>query len=336
MLTKVMSFIGCNRVNEYNYEIKKINSIKNICQPPDLICDVSTFFNSTPLFEFVAKNTSINAATVPLYLTAYKTNSFSSTKIFHDIEYCINTGIKLLTLHLTPDVELLRLSKDRLVPITSRGGNIISKYCLTNSKLGNMYSDILEDIVFLTKENDVTISIGSTFRAANIFDSMDKVNILEIEKQLSIAQKIKSMGGKVIIEGPGHILLNNINYYANKINKFDINIMPLGPIISECNFGTDHIIAAIGAVQLGLKVNIEYIAAISKREHAGGIPSIKDSIEAIMSAKTAAYIINSNKNNIFNGDQDIVNQRINNTSCITSGKCARCGKLCPLTSYKGV
>lgn len=332
MITKVMCFVGCNTISDYDYEINKIKTISSFNYAPDMICDVSTFYGKIPLFEVIIKETCINAASVPIYITAQKNTRLSSSKVFNDIEYCIKSGVKMITLHLTPDVNLIQMSKNRYIPTTSRGGMIISKYGISNSKLGNIYSDILNDIIAISKENCVTLSIGSTFRGANIFDAMDDVNILEIRKQLAIAKSIKQQGCHVIIEGPGHISLNKLNQFADIINGNNINIMPLGPIISDNNLGADNIVASIGAVCLGLKVNIENIAAVSKKEHTGGIPSIDDTLEAITSARVAANIINMYRNANFIDDIEIIKLRMLNSSCTIEGKCTRCGNLCPLTT----
>lgn len=330
MQPRVMAFAGYNDKSEYIAQKKKILFLNQSEIFPDIICDVSTCFSQNHLWKIVVQETGFIAAAVPIYHTAACNTNISAASILSDFYDYAEGGVKIITIHPTPDERLIALSRSRDIPVTSRGGKIVIKSCLSQSWLGNVYADILDEIIHIALEYNITVSIGTTFRASNIFDSLDSVNIEEIKKQIYIANYIKNFGVNTILEGPGHIHLNKINDYAKLIKPSGIKIMPLGPIVCEYEIGNEHVSAAIGATALGMALDIENIAIVTPAEHSGGIPSVEDTLIAIKSAKMAAHIINLNKNNIDKIDKYNVSLRIKNKSCMNSGKCYRCGKFCPL------
>lgn len=330
MTPKVMTFVGCNKFNDIALERKKILTIAGSRYKPDIICDVSTFFHKISLVEIIANETNLLPATVPIYHTVFKNKRISAQSMFNSIAYSIKCGAKMLTLHLTPDKELAQLSKSRTVPTTSRGGNLILKYCLSDSVMGNLYDEIFDDIIDICLAKHVTISIGSTFRASNIFDALDSVNRAEISKQIYLAKKLKSQGINTIIEGPGHISPDKIKDFAALVSGENVKIMPLGPIISEYTLNSEHVIASIGATLLGMEIEIENIAAVTDAEHAGGIPTTHQTIVAIKAAKIAAHLISLSRDHDTTKDKEAIALRNKNKSCMQFGTCKRCGNICPL------
>ncbi len=204
----------------------------------------------------------------------------------------MEAGVGLVTIHPTPTLELYRLSQQRMIPFTSRGGGLVIKDIIRSGrKKGNVYIDILEHIVIAAKRTNTVISIGASFRPGCIYDSMDEVHISEIRQQLKIYNKLKDMGVGVIIEGPGHCRPRDIIKYTKLIRRSNAPIMTLGPMAIDSAVGQDHITGTIGATLLGLKGCANILATVTREEHTGGIPSLRSLIEAIKAYKVVCSII---------------------------------------------
>jgi phosphomethylpyrimidine synthase len=327
---RVLAFVGYNSPDEYRTQKDKIYALSSSEIRPDILCDVSTCSTKGHLWEIVAQDTEFLPAAVPIYATVEHNRALSAKSILSDIAKCAAGGIKLITIHATPDKRLVELSSKRIVPCTSRGGAVVIKYALTDSFLGNLYSDIIDEISCIAREYGITISIGSVFRGANVFDAMDDVNIEEIHKQISIASYLKQRNVEVIIEGPGHISLNKISAFSQILCPSGFKVMPLGPVVADDNCHCEHVAAAIGAVHLGMQVEIANLAVVTCAEHAGGIPTFDQTTSAIASAKLASRLISSYRENNHTDDYNVAVQRKANLSCTTSDDCVRCGLLCPL------
>ncbi len=229
----------------------------------------------------------------------------------------------------------MTLAQRRLVPWTSRGGAIVMKD-LTKRGLSqdNVYLRVLDDIIKVAFQGKTAISIGASFRSANIFDSMDQCQIEECTTQKKIADYIAERGVDVIIEGPGHSSPRKLIHAVKIYQEMGYPIMPLGPIPTDTAIGQDHISSAIGAVIMGMHNCVDIIAAVTREEHTGGIPTIESSLEAIRSAKIAAHIIDMNKLGDYTDDHKIALARAKNQTCVYGKKnsgCRRCADACPLT-----
>jgi phosphomethylpyrimidine synthase len=95
----------------------------------------------------------------------------------------------------------------------------------------------------------------------------------------------------------------------------------------------DHIAAAIGATLLGLAGAAHLLAAVTREEHSGGIPSTESTLEAVRAARVAAHVIDLDRLNASDLDDTIVNARAAHRTCVhgrTDPGCSRCGRACPL------
>jgi phosphomethylpyrimidine synthase len=181
--------------------------------------------------------------------------------------------------------------------------------------------------------NSVAISIGASFRSANIFDSLDDAQRKEIESQLAFARKIAESEVGVIIESPGHAKPIDIQNCAKLLASSEFPIMPLGPIPTDIAIGFDHVAAAIGASLMGIAGAAHILAAVTREEHTGEIPSIESTLEAVTTARIAAHIIDIHQLNAIESDFDIATKRAASHTCVSDKKtkgCSRCGTACPL------
>lgn len=328
----VNQLIGINKSNEYDADILKIDVWKEEETAPDIITDLSTIRleNRIPLWKVVVNKKNFIAATLPIYTVKDKRN-ITKSEIISIIQEQIEGGVGMITIHPTPSKELVDLAQKRITPVTSRGGKIVITDMILHSRKTNIYIESLDDIINICREYNSIISIGTSFRSANIIDSFDEVQIKEINEQIKIADYISNKGVGVIIESPGHANIENIKKICKLLNQTNYPVMPLGPVVTDIGIGLDHITSAIGATIMGLEGCVQIIAAMTREEHTGNVPSIESTVEAVKVAKLVAHIIDSNKNRNYSKDEYIARNR--KKSCVYGGdslECSRCSDFCPL------
>ena len=240
--------------------------------------------------------------------------------------------MRLITIHPTPSIDLLESSKKRLVSITSRGGAAVCIDMLKSNRKDNVYIQILDEIIKIANQYSVVLSVGSSFRSANIHDALDPTYYMELNKQIEIADYCYQRNVKVIIETPGHVSPQGINELCDYLDKSCQHpIMPLGPIPTDCAFEQDDLAASIGAVLMGTKGCADILSVVTRDEHLGGIPSKDSLIEAIKKYSVAKHIIDIYKTNDTSCDYNTALMRSERRSCIMEGDdCSRCAAICPL------
>lgn len=333
--TQVMSLIGISDLASRDNTYTLLSQL-NQNMPPDFIADLSILKlkkKETLWYKIIHESDSF-ATTLPCYYISNISNSIDKNELLDCALEQMEEGVKIMTIHLTPNKELYKLSKSRLVPCTSRGGNIVLQDLIQNDfTKPNVYLEILPELIKGAKENNTVLSIGSSFRSSNIFDSLDSVQNEEIKMQLEFADYIKNNGVNAIIETPGHASPRNIIKIATLFKDSNHPLMPLGPIITDTGIGLDHITSAIGATLMGMHSNVKIIAAVTEEEHTGNVPNDKAIITALKTAQLTAHILDMYKYEDYELDLKIAQNRANNKSCIYQANkegCTRCNRLCPL------
>ena len=332
--TALNVLIGANNEKQYLYELRKLLILDNSQLPISIVTDLSLHKRpGKELWRNIINNTRFIAGSVPVYQAVDVDKTISSKNLLNIIYDQVNCGVKLITIHPTPNYQLLKMSKGRLVPITSRGGAAVAMDMLIKQSTKNIYEQNLDEIIEMAKTYDVILSIGSSFRSANLKDAFDQTYIMELEKQIKIADYCKSSGVNVIIETPGHAAPQDVFSICNRLNLCcPYPIMPLGPMPTDCAFEQDDVAGSIGAVLMGTRGCADILSVVTREEHTGGIPSIESTVSAIKKYVVAKHIIDIYKLNDIKEDNNIAENRSKNHSCILGidEKCSRCGALCPL------
>lgn len=335
--TLVNCLIGFNDLGDYKYEVEKIDNILNLESKPDIISDLSTKKIKTKdsIWYKVANHTPFVSATLPIYLIENKRISIDKNELLEIIIEQMENGVGLITIHPTATKEIFEKAKNRMIPVTSRGGGIVIKDLIANDfSEDNIYLKILSEIIVHAQKNNVVLSLGTTFRSGNIFDCNDDAQKMELELQIKLANIISEYNVGVIIEAPGHARPSDIMKISSNLKKAGFPVMPLGPIPTDIATGMDHIAAAIGATLMGISGCVDIISAVTREEHTGGRPTVESITEAINTAKIAAHIIDIHNINDINMDMIVAENRAKNRTCIVGKEtkyCDRCNLLCPLS-----
>lgn len=335
--TLVMALVGASHPRQIEEQARKIRTLSDLTDGPEIISDLSIISpdNEPPLWQRVLRETSAAAACLPVYtVSRTRQGRIDPSELLDVAVEQMEGGVGLLTIHPTPSREIQELAAGRLVLCTSRGGGLIIADAESRSwKEENAYLKILPQLTAHARRNGTVLSLGASYRSANIFDSCDAAQVAEINVQTELAREIRSQGVGVIIESPGHARPRDIKRLAVLLRATGVPIMPLGPIPTDTAIGQDHISSAIGAALLGLEGCAHILAAVTREEHTGRIPSLESIIEAVAAARVAARVIDLNQLDDDEPDLAVANARSSGRTCVVgkrSGGCDRCAKTCPL------
>lgn len=333
--TALNLLLGFNTPAERELEYQKISQLNRYQNKINVITDLSTCRISIKesLWYHVLQNTDFIAALVPVYHCWIKGEGLNKSLLLESIIEAAENGVSLITIHPTPSRTLASLCKDRIIPITSRGGGMVLNDLILNNREINIYLELLPEIIEISVKHNMAISIGTSFRSASIIDSFDAAYQAELIEQIKIADYITAGGGTAIIETPGHASPHNITLICDYLNQSSsAPIMPLGPMPTDIGMELDDVAAAIGAVLMGTNHCADLLSIVTSIEHTGGLPDIQTLLKAVDIYTLAKHIIDISKINDCKDDKNISEQRRSFCSCISDNQsiCTRCSEYCPL------
>jgi phosphomethylpyrimidine synthase len=173
--------------------------------------------------------------------------------------------------------------------LVSRGGAFMTAWMLHNEKENPLYSEF-DYLVEILKEHEVTLSFGNGMGAGAVHDATDRAQIQELLINAELADKAHAEGVQAIIEGPGHIPIDEIETNV-VLQKRVTNRKPfymLGPLVTDIAPGYDDRVAAIGAA-LSSSYGADFICYVTPAEHLA-LPTPEEVYEGVMSSRIAAHV----------------------------------------------
>jgi len=336
---RVNCSIGVPNQEALAQEISKIKAISANSPAPDLMMDLSTSLTEPEPWEIIRENFGGPVGILPHYTIYCESTGISSSQLMRRIEQVICQGVNFITIHPTPTRDLFEKARlSRAIPITSRGGNMILRDILINKRQRNIYAELFDDICALAFDTGAVLNLGTAFRASAVVDGLDDIVRDELAIQSEFLSRARQAGVRVVLEGPGHVPLSQLETYTRSIRSLDVISMPLGPIVTDCFDKADHISSAIGAAYLMKLTRGGIINAITSVEHRGGIPNLKQLQEGLLAAHVAAQAATLSYNNeAFANEEVICRTRGQIQSCVITASapgCARCQPFCPLIESK--
>ena len=254
-LTKVNANIGNSPVkSDISEELDKL--LWSVRWGADTVMDLSTGKNLYETREQIIRNSPVPIGTVPIYEALEKVNG-KPEDLTYDIfrEILIQQaeqGVDYFTIHAGVLLSYIPKTMNRLTGIVSRGGSIISKWCLTHHKENFLYTNY-DDICEIMKKYDVSFSLGDGLRPGSIADANDDAQFSELKTLGELTKKAWKHDVQVMIEGPGHIPLHMIkeNVVLEEELCNEAPFYTLGPLVTDIAPGYDHITSAIGAANIG-------------------------------------------------------------------------------------
>jgi phosphomethylpyrimidine synthase len=291
--TKVNANIGTSQdYPSLSNELKKLD----VCieAKADTLMDLSTGGNIDKVRKEIIKNSPLPVGTVPIYQAVAEAKGLQNLTdgiLFDTIEKQARDGVDFMTIHSGVNLAVSKMiqKKKRLMGIVSRGGAMLYAWMRRNKRENPLYEQF-DRLLGILKKYGVVLSLGDGLRPGSIWDSGDAGQIGELKVLGSLARRARKKGVQVIIEGPGHVPINEIADQM-KLEKKLCNGAPfyvLGPLPTDIGAGYDHITCAIGGA-IAASAGADYLCYVTPSEHLG-LPSVEDVREGIIASRIAAHI----------------------------------------------
>lgn len=258
----------------------------------DTLMDLSTGENIHETREWIIRNCPVPVGTVPIYQALEKVNGKVEDltwDIYRDtlIEQC-EQGVDYFTIHAGIRRHNVHLADDRLCGIVSRGGSIMSKWCLIHDCESFLYEHF-DEICDILAQYDVAVSLGDGLRPGSIYDANDRAQFAELETLGELVIRAWDKNVQAFIEGPGHVPMQKIRENMDKQIEACHNapFYTLGPLVTDIAPGYDHITSAIGAAQIGWH-GTAMLCYVTPKEHLG-LPNKDDVRAGVVTYKIAAH-----------------------------------------------
>lgn len=258
----------------------------------DTLMDLSTGENIHETREWIIRNCPVPVGTVPIYQALEKVNGKVEElnwEMYRDtlIEQC-EQGVDYFTIHAGVRRKNVHLADKRLTGIVSRGGSIMSKWCLMHDRESFLYEHF-DDICDILAQYDVAISLGDGLRPGSIHDANDEAQFAELDTLGELVERAWAKNVQAFIEGPGHVPMHKIRENMERqIEKcHDAPFYTLGPLVTDIAPGYDHITSAIGAAQIGW-LGTAMLCYVTPKEHLG-LPEKEDVRTGVITYKIAAH-----------------------------------------------
>jgi phosphomethylpyrimidine synthase len=294
--TKVNANIGTSKDRvSLDEEKEKIGVL--IRYGADAVMDLSTGGPIKELRRLILDRASVSVGTVPIYEAAIRSAEtygtiakMSPDDLFDVIEDHAEEGVDFVTVHcgLTRKAVERLQGEGRILDIVSRGGSFLLEWMIYNDRENPLYEHF-DRLLEIAKRYDLTLSLGDGLRPGCLEDATDRSQLEELLTIGELRDKALVEGVQVIIEGPGHVPLNQVELNI-KIQKEICKGAPfyvLGPLVTDIAMGYDHIAAAIGGAIAGA-AGADFLCYVTPAEHIR-LPNIEDVKEGLIASRIAAH-----------------------------------------------
>ncbi len=294
--TKINANIGTSKDKiSFDEEMQKLDVL--IKYGADAVMDLSTGGTIKDIRRLLLRKSTICVGTVPIYEAVAKAAEdkgsiakMSIDDLFQTIKEHAEEGVDFVTVHCgitRKTIETLR-EDGRILDIVSRGGAFLVEWMIYNDRDNPLY-EYYDRLLEIAKKFDLTLSLGDGARPGCLADATDRTQINELITLGELRDKAIETGVQVIIEGPGHVPLNQVKLNI-KMQKEICRGAPfyvLGPLVTDIAMGYDHIAAAIGGALAGA-AGADFLCYVTPSEHIR-LPNIEDVKDGVIASKIAAH-----------------------------------------------
>jgi phosphomethylpyrimidine synthase len=295
--TKVNANIGTSKDDKsIDKELEKAKVA--VAAGADAIMDLSTGGPIDEIRAAIIRETSACIGSVPLYQAAVDTVTrkgkamveMTADEIFDGIKKHLDDGVDFITVHCgVTRTTVERMDREgRIMEVVSRGGSFTVEWMTHNDAENPLYEQF-DRLLELVKPYDATLSLGDGFRPGCLADATDRAQIQELIILGELTQRAWEAGIQVMIEGPGHVPLNQIeaNIQLQKRLCHGAPFYVLGPLVTDIAPGYDHITCAIGGT-LAAAAGADFLCYVTPSEHLR-LPTVEDVHEGVMASRIAAH-----------------------------------------------
>jgi phosphomethylpyrimidine synthase len=210
--------------------------------------------------------------------------------LFTAIEDHCRDGVDFITVHcgVTRSAISRLKQQKRVADVVSRGGAFLTGWILYHDKENPLFAEY-DRLLEIVREYDVTLSLGDGMRPGCLADATDRAQIEELLTLGELVQRAQEAGVQVMVEGPGHVPLNQIetNIRIQKAICKEAPFYVLGPLVTDVAAGYDHITGAIGGAIAGA-AGADFLCYVTPAEHLS-LPDPEDVRQGIIASRIAAH-----------------------------------------------
>lgn len=294
--TKVNANIGTSR-DLADPALEKEKAIQAWKAGADTLMDLSTGGDIDAFRRDLLRSIPIPLGTVPVYQAGIETvasgrplKEMDPDLLFSVIEKHVRDGVDFLTVHcgVTLACKDRMQTEGRLMDVVSRGGAFHLEWMVHQGRENPLYEQF-DRLLEIAHAFDAALSLGDGFRPGCVADATDRAQIQELIVLGELAERARKAGVQVMIEGPGHVPLDQIasNIALEKRLCHGAPFYVLGPIVTDVAPGYDHITAAIGGA-LAAFHGADFLCYVTPSEHLR-LPSPEDVWDGVMASRIAAH-----------------------------------------------
>ena len=330
----------------------------------DAIMDLSNSGKTRQFRQQLIDETPLMVGTVPMYdAIGYMEKplvKLTKDDLFEVVRAHAEDGVDFMTIHCGINKSVTKTFKEtgRLMNIVSRGGSLLFGWMeVTGNE--NPFYEFYDELLEICHEYDVTISLGDSCRPGCLYDSNDATETAEMIELGKLCKRAWAAGVQVMVEGPGHMALDEIAAYM-KLQKRLCHNAPfyvLGPLVTDIGVGYDHITAAIGGA-ISASSGADFLCYVTPAEHLC-LPNAQDVLDGLMATKIAAHAADIAKKVPHARDMDdrmgqarrkldwdamwkcaldpvTGKKRYEESPAATEGTCTMCGKMCAVRTVNKI
>ncbi len=287
---KINANIGNSAVtSNIDQELEKLRTA--VGYGSDTVMDLSTGGDIRRIREAILQNSPVPIGTVPIYEALSRVRrieELTADLLLEVIEEQAEQGVDYMTIHAGVLLEYIPLTRRRITGIVSRGGSILGQWMAAHRRQNPLY-ERFEDICKIFRRHDVSFSLGDGLRPGCLADASDEAQFAELRTLGDLSRKAWEFDVQVMIEGPGHIPMDQIQLQVEKEMALchEAPFYTLGPLVTDIAPGYDHITSAIGAAMIGW-YGASMLCYVTPKEHLG-LPNKEDVKQGIIAYKIAAH-----------------------------------------------
>lgn len=288
--TKINANLGNSPISsDIGCELAKVKCA--IKYGADTVMDLSTGTQINEIRQQIIDGVEVPVGTVPLYQVMEEMDSVADMQpadFLRIIESQAKQGVDYMTIHCALLREHIPLAANRTLGIVSRGGSLIAQW-MTLRKEENPFYTHFNDLCDIMRAYDVTWSLGDGLRPGCLADASDTAQFAELRVMGDLTLQAWERGCQVMIEGPGHIPMNEIKMNIQNQMEWchEAPFYVLGPVVTDIAPGYDHITSAIGGAMAGW-YGASMLCYVTPKEHLG-LPNMQDVRDGVIAYKIAAH-----------------------------------------------
>jgi len=257
----------------------------------DTVMDLSTGGDIPRIRQAIIDASPVPIGTVPIYEALSRVRRVEDLNLnvmLEVIEEQAEQGVDYMTIHAGVLVQYVPLTTKRTTGIVSRGGAILAEWMVKRHKQNFLYEHF-DQICKIFQKRDVSFSLGDGLRPGCLADASDAAQFAELKTLGELTKLAWEHDVQVMIEGPGHIPLDQIALQVEKEQAmcYEAPFYTLGPLVTDIAPGYDHITSAIGAAMIGWH-GASMLCYVTPKEHLG-LPNREDVKQGIIAYKIAAH-----------------------------------------------